>query len=280
VTETSVEGVVGTPALPLRSIIRQYQGYRTVGPPALHRGLPSRNMTFIISLAAPVDIIAMPEQVDAPGALQAFVGGMHASPATIQNDGRQYGISIALSPLGARRLFGMPAGVLANEVVPLDEMLGARARTLVDRLVSAPSWREQFAVLDDMLVQQLRDGRDPPNEVVHAWDHLVATGGCIDVAQLASDVGYSRRHFGEVFRRELGLSPKVAGRVLRFERSRRLIERSQQRVNLAGVAATSGYYDHAHLTREWREIAGCAPTTWMAEELPSVQAVATELGAS
>jgi AraC-like DNA-binding protein len=279
VTETFVESVVGTPAPPLRSIVRGYRGYRTSGPPALHRGLPSRNMTFILSLAEPVDIIGMPEHGQV-GAFQAFVGGMHASPATIRHDGQQHGISIELGPLATRHLFGMPAGVLANEVVPLDELFGVRARTLLDRLATAPSWREQFAVLDEVLVQILRDEHDPPDEVAHAWDCLLATGGGVDVAQLASDVGYSRRHLGDLFRREIGLSPKVTARVLRFERSRRLIEGSPDGVNLAGVAAASGFYDHAHLTREWREIAGCAPTTWMAEELPSVQAIATDVSAS
>jgi AraC-like DNA-binding protein len=236
-------------------------------------------MTFILSLAEPVDILAMPEQGQT-GMFQAFVGGMHASPATIRNSGRQHGISIEMGPLAVRRLFGLPAGALANEVVPLDEVFGLKARTLIDRLVCASSWRAQFAVLDEFLVQLLREERDPPAEVAHAWDRLLASGGGVDVAQLASDVGYSRRHLGDLFRREVGLSPKVTARVLRFERSRRLIERSADRVNLAGVAAASGFYDHAHLTREWREMAGCAPTTWMAEELPSVQAVAVDLGTS
>jgi AraC-like DNA-binding protein len=58
--------------------------------------------------------------------------------------------------------------------------------------------------------------------------------------------------------------------VARFERSRRLIQDGEHRT-LADVAATAGYYDQAHMTREWNEIAGCPPTTWIAEELPSVQ---------
>ncbi len=52
----AAEAVVGTPGPPLRSIIRRYQGYRSVGTPALHRGLPSGGLTFIISLGEAVDI--------------------------------------------------------------------------------------------------------------------------------------------------------------------------------------------------------------------------------
>jgi len=66
------------------------------------------------------------------------------------------------------------------------------------------------------------------------------------------------------------MSPKAAAMVLRFERSRRLLERSA-RPGLAEVAAACGYDDQAHLSRDWRALAGCTPTAWMAAELPSVQ---------
>ena len=112
-----------------------------------------------------------------------------------------------------------------------------------------------------------------------AWQQLVATGGSVAVGDLARDVGYSRRHLTELFGRELGISPKVAARVMRFERSRHLLE-LPDRPNLVAVATLSGYYDQAHLAREWREIAGCPPTTWMAEELPFVLDDQPQLGAS
>jgi transcriptional regulator GlxA family with amidase domain len=107
-------------------------------------------------------------------------------------------------------------------------------------------------------------------EVKRAWEMLVSTAGRLEVSRLAGEVGYSRRHLAALFHRELGLAPKAAARVLRFERSRRLIA-GPERPNLALVAAAAGYYDQAHMTREWTEIAGCAPSVWMAEELPFLQ---------
>lgn len=269
-SEATTEMVGGTPALPLRWCIGRYRGYRADGPPGTHRGLPSPYLTFIISVDEPVDIARMPGGAQTPGRLQAFVGGLHATPASIRHDGFQHGLSLELTPLGARSLLGLPAGELADTVVHLDDVLGPSALGLVDRLASAAGWRERFAILDEVLVQRLRDGCAPPQEVMRAWQRLLASGGTVETGALAVDVGYSRRHLGALFRRELGLPPKVAARVVRFERSRRLLERPG-RPSLASVAASSGYYDQAHLTREWREIAGCTPTTWMAEELPYVQ---------
>jgi AraC-like DNA-binding protein len=264
------ESVTATPTPPLRSIIKGYRGYRRFGGSPVHRGLPSGALTFIISLAEPVDIAAMPSGVQGPGKFQAFIGGMHETPAYIRQHGFQHGLSLEMTPLGSRTLLGLPAGELANTVVSLDDLVGPPARDLVDRLAAARGWRERFAALDEVLVGWLKEPSRSVPEVKRAWEMLVSTAGRLEVSRLAGEVGYSRRHLAALFHRELGLAPKAAARVLRFERSRRLIA-GPERPNLALVAAAAGYYDQAHMTREWTEIAGCAPSVWMAEELPFLQ---------
>ena len=118
--------------------------------------------------------------------------------------------------------------------------------------------------------RRLDDPPEPPSEVVRAWRRLVATGGGVEIGGLAAEVGWSRRHLSEKFRTEVGLTPKVAARVLRFERARHLLG-LPTRPGLAAVAVACGYYDQAHFTREWNELAGCTPTRWIADELPSMQ---------
>jgi AraC-like DNA-binding protein len=85
---------------------------------------------------------------------------------------------------------------------------------------------------------------------------------------LADEVGWSARHLTNRFRTELGLRPKDAARVTRFDRARRRIGPG---VRLADVAADAGYFDQAHLTREFAAFAGCSPSRWMAEEIGFVQ---------
>jgi AraC-like DNA-binding protein len=163
-------------------------------------------------------------------------------------------------------------------VVDLEDVLGPPARELVERLAEEPTWPARFAVLDDVLLRRLGAGGPSP-ETARAWDRLVASDGGVDVRSLAREVGWSRRHLSERFRQELGLPPKVVARVLRFERARRLL-REPGHPSLADVAVACGYYDQAHMNREWRELAGCSPTRWLVEELPSVQDGAAEVGAS
>jgi transcriptional regulator GlxA family with amidase domain len=95
------------------------------------------------------------------------------------------------------------------------------------------------------------------------------------VADRACQVGWSSRHLRTRFARETGLSPKHAARVVRFDRARRMLLHrvlAGGRPELARLAAVTGYVDQAHLAREFRALAGCPPTTWLAEEFPDVQA--------
>ena len=134
----------------------------------------------------------------------------------------------------------------------------------------APTWADRFAILDTALGRRLATGPGVPGEVGWAWRRLGESGGLLPVTELAAQVGWSRRHLAERFRAELGLTPKLAGRVIRFQRACRMLERPRRR-GLAEVAAACGFYDQAHLTRDFNEFAGCSPGVWMAEELPSVQ---------
>src|SRR5690606_5690496 len=130
---------------------------------------------------------------------------------------------------------------------------------------------QRFAVLDHVLVRSLPDTVPVAPEVRFAWRRLTAAGGAIPIATLADEVGWTRRHMTERFRREFGLGPKTAARVVRFDRARRMFVAG--RASLGEVAAAAGYADQAHMNRDWRQFAGASPTQWLAEErLPFVQA--------
>ena len=261
------EIVRGRPAPPVAPFVRAYEGYRFAGlAPGTHQGLPSGRMTFIVSLDGPIDLVTMPGD-QSPRLADAFVGGLHVTPATIAHPGSGAGIAIGLSPLGCRALFGMPASALASQVVDLVDVLGRPADGLVERLRSAPTWPERFALLDTALTAAFTRVDDPEPirpEVRRAWDLLVGSRGRTPVAAVAADVGWSRRTLWSRFAAELGVTPKVAARLLRFEHTRNLIARG---MGLADAAAMGGYYDQSHLNREWRELAGVTPTAWQADEL-------------
>jgi AraC-like DNA-binding protein len=275
-----MEMVAGRPRARLSPFVARYTGYRIEGaPPGVHRGLQSRHLTCIVTLDGMVNITTMPSQAHLPRSFTTLVGGLHTSPALISHNGYQHGIQLHLTPLGARALLGLPAGELANTVVDLNTLLGPVARELVERLRSASTWTGRFSELNSILIRIARQRDGPASELRWAWQRLTDHHGRVEVATLAREVGWSRRHLGARFRREFGLTPKVAGRVMRFEVTHRLLL-AATRPGLADVAVRAGFYDQAHLHREWRELAGCTPARWLAEEFPSVHDRRAEGGGS
>ncbi|WP_089405488.1 helix-turn-helix domain-containing protein [Geodermatophilus saharensis] len=252
----------------LRGLVTGALGYRQEGlPPGTHRGLPSPALTLVVTLDGSLDVAAHPDRAQAPGRYDALLGGLHTTPALIRHPGRQTGLQLALSPLGARRLLGVPAGELAALDVDLADVLGGTE--LVDRVREAASWPARFAAAEDVLRRVAGHGT-PPAEVAEAWRLTLAGGGRLRVAEIARRVGWSERHLTARFRAETGLGPKEAARVVRFDRARRALA-ARPRPDLAALAAAAGYADQAHLTREWRAFTGLSPLRWLAAEFGFVQ---------
>lgn len=127
--EPLIQIITGAPRPQLRPLVAGYSGYRVDGAePGIHRGLPSRYLTIIVTLSGTVDLSALPDPAQPPASFTTLAGGLHARPALISHDGRQHGIQLHLTPLGARVLLGLPAGELAHTVVDLGTLLGASAR--------------------------------------------------------------------------------------------------------------------------------------------------------
>ncbi|GAA1653994.1 AraC family transcriptional regulator [Kribbella alba] len=254
----------------LRPFLGALTGYAYRGePPELHRGLPSRYLTIVISLDEPLGVAWPGEPVDK---FHTLVGGLHSIAVRIGNSPNTAGIQLALTPAGSRALLGVPPGELGSLVINLDDVLGRPARLLAEQLRAEESWSRRFDLLEHLLLTSWRDepAPQPRAELSWVWRRLCETAGGVGVQVLAREVGWSRRHLSERFRAEYGLAPKVVARVMRFEQAVGRLKR-QPGTRLADLAADLGYSDQAHLTREWHSIAGCSPRQWMAEELPSVQ---------
>ena len=292
------------PPARLRPFVSEYAGYRQEGmPPGRHRGLPSPELTFIVTLDDPLAIDAHPDPGQPAGSYDTLLGGLHTSPALVSHQGRWSGVQLGLTPLGARTLLGLPAAGLVNWDAEATDVIGGFATELRELVVAQPTWAGRFAVIDQLLERRAAEAdADRPAavrpEVGYAWRRLRETRGGVGVAELAAETGLSARRLGSLFRAETGLAPKEAGRVFRFAHARRRIGQAAMGGGLgtAGVggpggpggggttatfarlAAECGFYDQAHLAREFRALAGCPPSVWLAEEFRFIQASAADLG--
>ncbi len=248
----------------LQYLVADYHGYLYDGLDAgVHHGLPSRALTVVVAFDEPVDV-AWQSDVSSRGQHWAMVSGLHAEPALIHHEGFQHGVQLALTPLGSRVLLGAPAAALAGALVPL------RMPRAYDAMAAATTWDARFAVLDELLLGRANDAHQQTirGELTHAWRRITQSRGAVRVADLAHEVGWSRRHLTDRFTDEYGIGPKQAARIERFQHARQLIGAGHP---VADVAARCSYADQAHLTRDFRALGGCTPTEWRHESLSFVQ---------
>jgi AraC-like DNA-binding protein len=265
------DSAVSVPAAPLRPFITRYAGFRHTGlAPGVHIGHPSTEVDLIISLGPRFDVLQMPNATQRPSSFAALVSGLQDQPALVRQGSEVFGIHVFIKPLGVRALLGVESTAIASLVVELSDIWGRAGDDLIDRLVVAETWAQRFRILDRAFLSMFKPTRVAP-EIAWAWSRLLRTHGTVRIHLLAKELGYSRRHFGERFRTAVGVAPKVAARICRFERTCRLMSDVRTVGRLAHVALACGYYDQAHLTREWQTLAGCSPKEWIARELPFLQ---------
>jgi AraC-like DNA-binding protein len=165
-------------------------------------------------------------------------------------------LQIRLEPVAAAAVLGASTE-LSGTVVSLGDVWGRNAGRVEDRLRAAASWDERFTIAGQILGRRL--GARPPvdPEVAYTWRRTLTSRGRVRVDGLADEVGWSRKRLWSRFRSQLGITPKRATRLVRFDHAAHLLAAGHA---AASVATESGYVDQSHLHREVKAFAGLTPT--------------------
>lgn len=260
------EQVSRDPAPILRSHVLRYCGFAesTTGF-TVRQELPWAGVVLIVGFGPPVRI-DYPNDPARSVTSMSFVAGLHDEYVLVASTGSQHCLQIDLTPLGAYAILGLPLAELTNRSVELESVLPG-GELLAERLYEADGWDARFDLLDAILAARLVSGPAPKPAIVEAWHRLEESGGRVDIGSLAGELGLSRKHLTSQFREQVGLPPKTLARVLRFSHAVRMLT-CDDRMGLAEIAFRCGYYDQAHLNRDFREFAGATPTDLVRRRLP------------
>lgn len=165
-------------------------------------------------------------------------------------------VELRLSPVAAYSLLGVALSDLDDAVVGLDEVCGGDARRLREQLSTTTTWSEAFALTDAFLARRLGVAEVDP-EVAISWDRIVASRGLVRVGELAADCGWSRKRLWARFSAQLGLTPKRAAMLVRFDHA---VAGLTAGANAAEVAVACGYADQSHMYRDVLSFTGRTPT--------------------
>jgi AraC-like DNA-binding protein len=254
-------------------------------PPSL--GLPSGNAQIVIDLSG--HGLRIPE-VYITGSAPTVAGALFNGPDTkhflVRYDDGAYSahymdadfkpvgsypahyMGADFKPGGAYPFVGPPAGELCDAHLPLETLWGRYAvDELRERLMRARAPAERCQILEAALLAQLARPLERHPAVTLALRAFAAAPRGPVITQVADQLALSHTRFIELFRDEVGLRPKQFYRVRRFVRMLQHT-RNEERPNWAQLARDFGYFDQAHLCRDFHQFAGVSPTAYLRDRHP------------
>ncbi|MEV4313477.1 helix-turn-helix domain-containing protein [Actinocrispum sp. NPDC049592] len=239
-------------------------GDRGITPPGL-RLIPHPSVTLILVFGGTIAV------EDATGRRQqgSFVTGLGFGEALRALRAEAFEcLQVRLSPVVAHAVLG--AG-MDNTVVSLDDLWGREAARISTQLGERSSWEDRFEWFDDWLARRCAAASPVDPEVSWAWRRIVATRGTVRIEHLATELGWSRKRLWTRFHTQLGLPPKRAAKLVRFDHA---VHHLVAGHDPARVAADTGYTDQSHLHRDIHTFTTLTPTTVINEPFLAVDDIA------
>ena len=159
-------------------------------------------------------------------------------------------LGVHFKPGGAFPFLGLPAGDLADSHVGLEELWGHAAGRLRERICEARTAKDRFELLEAALMERLCGEVEQHYAVSAALELFGKERGGPRVSEAAKDLGLSQRRFIDVFKAEVGITPKLFSRIQRFQHARSIIQRNPF-PDWAAIELDLGYFDQSHLIREF-----------------------------
>jgi AraC-like DNA-binding protein len=179
-------------------------------------------------------------------------------------------VQVRLTPVVAHIVLGVSPAELERAVVALDDLWGKDASRIRERLAETQSWDERFALVEASLVRRATGPTVDP-EVAWVWDQIVVNRGSVRVDELADEVRWSRKRLWSRFRSQIGMPPKRAAKLIRFDHAAHRLSAGH---GAARVAAEAGYVDQSHLHRDVLEFTGATPSTMVEDTWLAVDDIA------
>jgi AraC-like DNA-binding protein len=228
-----------------------------VQPHAAERVLPTGNAVLILNL-------------DESGrAAGDVLSGARARYFVLDTSRPLSLLGVSFRPGGSFPFSGGHAGELQDLSVPLETLWGRSAQVLREQLLEAATASAKFEVLERFLCCLMSRNRLVGHPAIkYAVDVFQKKAGAVTVSSVLEQIGLSDRRFIELFRREVGMTPKLYCRVSRFRAVVSALG-STSAVDWAGTAVACGYYDQAHLIHDFREFAGISPSAYITRRTAS-----------
>lgn len=226
--------------------------------------LPNGCVEIIINLGArPITIYGAENDARPQIDGDVLISGLHTTPFVIGSSSREAALGICFKPGGAYAILGFPVDELKDTHVSLCDIWPSVAEELQQRLWETPQRTACFRIVEQWLAHRISADHLLHPAVAYALDEFQRQAGITTLQRLTDQIGLSKKRLIDLFRNQVGLTPKQYLRVQRFQQALYHMHRADS-INWADLALTYGYYDQAHFIREFRALAGVTPTAYRA----------------
>ncbi len=226
---------------------------------APERILPDGCVEIILNFAAPFTEID--DRSKSRLQPQHFLVGQMTRPVMIRPTGSVRLVGIRFHPGGTFPFLRVPMHETTDRIIELGAIAAELKRVFVAVAEADESLGMKVVAIERVLAKQLRICR-PDSRLVDLTARMVRTAGQVSVDALAGEAGVSARQLRRRFLMEVGVGPKLLGRLLRFQQVFRAV--NQNVPDWADVALECGYYDQAHLINDFRQFAHQTPSVLLA----------------
>jgi AraC-like DNA-binding protein len=253
------------PSPPLSQFVRMlwyYDGFEQ--PHARERLLPDGTMSLVVNLnESRMRLQDSRERVDVEDMPAHVLSGPRSGYLVVSTRNMVHTLGVHFCPGGAFPFLRMPAGELSERVLSLDLLWGREGDDLRVRLLEAPTPGCKFRVIERWLLERLAKPLERNPAVSYALQQFQQRRCTPSIGGIVDKIGISQRRFIELFTAQVGLTPKVFSRVMRFQHSVHSVV-GRNVVDWVQLALDCGYYDQAHFIHDFQAFSGITPSTYLA----------------
>lgn len=204
---------------------------------------------------------------------RAMVLGQTIEPFYIEPTGYVNTFAIRFYPYGFANFVTMPIKTLANKETPIALLFGEKtANELEQKIIEATNSSERIEIIENFLLDKLNEKTTIDNIVKSTIDALLATKGSASISEILKEDLTKRRQMERNFIKQIGLSPKQLGKVIRLQSALKMLL-NKQTENLTNIAYQSEYYDQAHFIKDFKEFTGINPKDFLGNENMALSAL-------
>ncbi|HXB69573.1 MAG TPA: helix-turn-helix domain-containing protein [Candidatus Acidoferrales bacterium] len=252
-----------TPGPPLSDFIEMlWYGAGAAGPHSRERLLPDGSMELVINLSE--DEVRVYDRLDHRKFEKlrgAAIVGPHSEFFVIDTAEQRNVMGVHFKPGGAFPFLPLPADELHGLHISLEDVWGRWAGELRERLLEATALADRFRILEAALLARIWRPLVRHRAVAFALGQFHGGPKTRTIGDVTDQTGLSSRRFIEVFRQQVGLTPKLFCRVRRFQEVVQRVAASGH-IDWTDVALSCGYFDQAHFIHDFRAFSGISPTMY------------------